>query len=68
MKFIEVVNKTLKLASAPDLTHVPSGNCLIKVAYAGVNRPDVLQRKGTNLVINKLMTKDNIHLHQAQVT
>jgi NADPH2:quinone reductase len=49
MKVIEIVAPgapdVLRLAERPDPKPGP-GECLIKVAASGVNRPDVLQRKG----------------------
>ena len=49
MKVIEIVAPgapdALRLAERPDPKPGP-GECLIKVAASGVNRPDVLQRKG----------------------
>src|ERR671918_1224468 len=45
MRAIEIAGGELKLASRP--TPRPGkGEVLVKVAAAGVNRPDVVQRKG----------------------
>ena len=45
MRVVEIADGELRLASRP--TPRPGkGEVLIKVAAAGVNRPDVLQRKG----------------------
>ncbi len=45
MRAVEIVDGRLELASRP--TPVPgAGELLVRVAAAGVNRPDVLQRKG----------------------
>jgi putative PIG3 family NAD(P)H quinone oxidoreductase len=45
MRVVEIADKALRLASRP--TPRPGkGEALVKVAAAGVNRPDLLQRKG----------------------
>ncbi len=45
MRCIEIVDKTLVPATRP-VPKPKAGEVLVKVAAAGVNRPDVLQRKG----------------------
>ena len=45
MRVVEIADQQLRLASRP--TPRPGkGEVLIKVAAAGVNRPDIVQRKG----------------------
>lgn len=49
MTVVEIVGKGGPVALVPTTQPVPApgpGQLLIRVAYAGVNRPDVLQRKG----------------------
>jgi putative PIG3 family NAD(P)H quinone oxidoreductase len=45
MRVVEIADKELRLASRPT-PKAGKGEVLVKVAAAGVNRPDVLQRKG----------------------
>ena len=47
MRCVEIANKQLQLTTRSIPTLDPkSSNVLIRVAYAGVNRPDVVQRMG----------------------
>ena len=45
MRVVEIAGHQLRMASRPT-PHPGKGEVLVKVAAAGVNRPDVLQRKG----------------------